>query len=209
MMYKKNGSRVNTRGPPVSDVLQLLFCILPSNIYYCQFLHISFLHGLFLTTGTRTIKYLLLSILHIQLSRGLSIFFFYITQVSLLSELNCCATPCLHSNNCYLCHSKNLAERDIISFCGANYVPKPKQPPVWSIMMEKVMEEVEVERRRKIKMDIHYMLDTMEKSKKELNELGYSLLLGPNILYDYRAIFMKIYNRDTIGHHLCPKKPHI
>ena len=71
------------------------------------------------------------------------------------------------------------------------------------------MEEVEVERRRKIKMDIHYMLDTMEKSKKELNELGYSLLLGPNILYDYRAIFMKIYNRDTIGHHLCPKKPHI
>jgi len=155
-----------------------------------------------------TIKYLLHvhSYIYFFFVDSFSTFFFYITQVSLLSELNCCATPCLHSNNCNLCHSKNLAERDIISFCGANYVPKPK-PPVWSIMMETVKEEKEVERRRKIKMDIDYMLDTMEKSKNELNELGYSLLLGPNILYDYRAIFMKIYNHDTKGYHLCPKKP--
>ena len=57
------------------------------------------------------------------------------------------------------------------------------------------------------KMDVEYMLETMEKSRTELNELGYDLLLAPNVLYDYRAIFMKIYGRDTKGNHVCPKTP--
>ena len=96
-----------------------------------------------------------------------------------------------------------MEQRDIISFCSVNNVPAPTETP-W-VGGNKGVEKETI--RTKGKMDVEYMLETMEKSRTELNELGYDLLLAPNVLYDYRAIFMKIYGRDTKGNHVCPKTP--
>ena len=127
--------------------------------------------------------------------------------VCLLSEINCCATPCLYSDSCGLCGTYELEERKVISFCGANEAP-PKPPPFWMATQQdrEHSREREQERHRRGKMDVSYMLQTMADARAQLIDAGYYYLLAPNILYDYRAIFMKIYGRDTMGDHLCPKK---
>jgi hypothetical protein len=111
--------------------------------------------------------------------------------VCLLSEINCCATPCVHSNACGLCGTYELEERSLISFCDINKVPSKASQNSYQ--------------RKKHLMDVGYMLETMEQSRKQLIHMDYFLLLAPNVLYDFRAIFMKIYGRDTVGNHLCPK----
>ena len=128
--------------------------------------------------------------------------------VNLLSEINCCSQPCVYSNACGLCNTYALEQRNIISFCGSNIAPKQSQRPSWFIN-EKGNEEdgaIEMEKRHR-HMDVDYMMQTMETSRFELRQLGYGSMLGPNVLYDFRAIFMKIYGKDTYGNHLCPKVP--
>ena len=110
--------------------------------------------------------------------------------VCLLSEINCCATPCIYSDDCGKCHSYELDEREVISFCSVNDVP-PKS--------------FDHHYHHHRKMDVQYMLTTLEDSRQQLINQGYYYLLAPNVLYDYRAIFMKIYGKDTVGKHLCPK----
>jgi hypothetical protein len=115
--------------------------------------------------------------------------------VCLLSEINCCATPCIHSNNCGECHSHALEERQLISFCSANDAKK---------MTLSKGSDVDGQRQHRAKMDVDYMLATLKTSRAELSEYHY--MLAPNVLYDYRAIFMKIYGRDTKGKHFCLNK---
>jgi hypothetical protein len=103
--------------------------------------------------------------------------------VALLSETNCCQTPCANGNRCGTCGTVSLPEREVISFCALNKDPDDKSRH----------------------MNVEYMLDTFEKGMEQLWLRGYGGMVFTPILYDYRALHILLEGTDAKGTGLCPK----